>query len=196
MHTRVGAVDDVNQPTIINLDIVGLNDEIADLHGRLARGNRDIRAADISVRRCGGNVVRYFFWDKWIPHVDRPNPCVEPRDKGQFSVVNVGEVFAAGVGAEATAAVAEVTALLVDLVIGNDRRKGLVSGRPGCDVDKVNELAVPGTYARAAATTGLVDQDHKVPRRILRLRGQRWYRLSKQREGGMCAHGTRGVQAA
>src|SRR5262245_33809423 len=196
MHTRVGAVYDVNQSTVINLDVVRLDDEVADLDGRLARGNCDIRAADISVSRRCGNVVRYLLGAERIPHVDRPHPCVEPRDKGQFPVINVGEVFAAGVGAEATAAVAEITALLVDLVIGNDRRKGLVPGGAGCDVDKVNELAVPGTYARAAATTSLVDQDHKVPRRILCVRGQRWHRLSKQRKGGMCAHGTRGVQAA
>src|SRR5262245_35048636 len=196
MHTRVGAVYDVNQPTVINLDVVGLDNKVTDLDGRLARGNRDVRAADIGVGSCGGNVVRYFLRAKRIPNVDSPHPCVEPRNKSQFPVINVREIFAAGMSTEATAAVAEVTALLVDLVIGNDRRKGLVPRGPGCDVHKVNELAVPGTYARAAATTSLVDQDHKVPRRILCLRGQRWHRLSKQRKGGMCAHGTRGVQAA
>src|SRR5262245_30464796 len=164
MHTRVGAVYDVTQSTVINLDVVRLDDEVADLDGRLTRGDCDIRAADIGVGRCCRNVVRYFLWAKCIPNVDRPHPCVEPRDKGQFPVVNVGEVFAAGVGAEATAAVAEISAGLIDLVIGDDRRKALVSGGPGRNVDKVNQLAIPGAYARTTAATGLIDQDDKVAR--------------------------------
>src|SRR4030095_15634132 len=163
MHARVGAVYDINQPTIINLDVVGLDRKVADLHGRLARGDRDIRAPDIGVGRRGRNVVRYLLGAERIPDVDRPHPCVEPRDKGQFPVVNLGEIFAASVGAEATAAVAEVTALLIDLVIRDDRRKGLFSGGPGRHVYKVNELAVPGAYARATAAASLVDQDHKIP---------------------------------
>src|SRR5262245_40412691 len=142
MHARVGAVYDVNQSTVINLDVVRLDDEVADLDGRLARGNCDIRAADICVGRRGGNVVRYFLRAQRIPNVDCPHSGVEPRDESQFPVVNVGEIFAAGMGTETTAAVAEITALLVDLIIRNDRRKGLVPGGPGCDVDKVNELAV------------------------------------------------------
>ena len=196
MHPRVGTVYDVNKTTLVNLDVVGLDGEVADLHGRLARGDCNIRAPDVGVGGRRGNVVRYFPGAKRISYVDRPHPCVEPRYEDQLPVEEIGEIFAAGVGTEAAAAVAEVTAVLTDLVIGDDRRFGFVPGGPGRDVYKINELAVPGAYARATAAAGFVDQDNKVPRRVLRLRGQRWHRLSKQREGGMCAKGRRGVQAA
>src|SRR4030095_13345500 len=196
MHPAVGAVYDINQPTIINLDVVGLDPEVADLHGGLTRSDRDIRAPDVGIGRRRGNIMRYLLGAERIPDVDRPLPCVEPGDEGKFPVVNVGEIFAAGMGAEATAAVAEVTAVLTDLVIGDDRRFGLVPGGPGRDVYKVNELAVPGAYTRTAAAAGLIDENNKVPRRILCLRRQRWHRLSKQRKGGMRAHGRRGVQSA
>lgn len=122
MHPRVGAVYDINIPALIDLDVVGLDGEIADLHGRLARGDCDIRAADVGVSRRGRNVVCYLFWAERIPDIDCPHPGVEPRDEGQLSVEEVSEIFTARMSSKATTAVAEVTAVFVDLVIGDDRR--------------------------------------------------------------------------
>src|SRR5262245_57159226 len=117
MHSRVGAVYNVNQSTIIHIDVVSLNSEVADLHGRLARSNRNRRTADVGVSCRRGDIIPYLLGEERIPDVDRAHPCVEPGDKDQFPVINVGEILAASMGAEATAPVAEVTAVLIDLII-------------------------------------------------------------------------------
>src|SRR5215510_14832401 len=94
-------------------------------------------------------------------------------------------------GAKATAPVAEVTAVLIDLIIRDDRRLGLVPGGSGSDVYKINELAIPGANTRGTAAAGLVDQDNKITRRVLRLRGQRGHWMPKQREDFIRAHSSR-----
>ena len=58
MHPRISTVHDVNVSALINLDVVGLDDEVADLHGRLARGDCNIRAADVGVGGRRRNIVR------------------------------------------------------------------------------------------------------------------------------------------
>src|SRR5262249_31208702 len=196
MHPRVGAVHDVNIPAAIYVNVVSLDGEVADLD-RLAL-ERDRRAANIGVRCRGGNVVPYLFGEERIPDIDRPDPGVEIRDEDHLSVEDGGEIFTAGVGAEATAATTEVTAVLWNLVAGNAHRPGLVRGSPVCcgDIYEIDELAVTRAYTRGTAAAGLVDQDDEVTRRVLYLRGQRWDWLSEQREDSMCTHGHRGVHTA
>src|SRR5262245_44790921 len=139
MHTRVGAVYDVNKPAIIHINVVSLNSEVADLHGRLARSDRNRRTAHVGVSRRRRDIIAYLLGEERIPDVDRAYPCVEPRDKDQFPVINVGEILATSMGAEATTPVAEVTAVLIDLIIRDDRRLGLVPGGSGSDVYKINK---------------------------------------------------------
>ena len=127
MHPGVGAIYDVDVSALIDLDIIGLDGEVADLHRRLARGNCDIRAPDIGIGGRRWNVISNLFGAEWISYIDRPHPCIEPRDEDQLSVEKIGEIFTAGMSAKATTAVAEVTAVLIHLVIGDDRRFGLVT---------------------------------------------------------------------
>lgn len=163
MHPGVGAIYDVDVSALIDLDIVGLDGEVADLHRRLARGNCNVRAADIRIGGRGWNVIAYLLRAEWISYIDRPHSCIEPRYKDQLSVEKIGEIFAAGVSAEATTPVAEVTTVLIDLVVGDDGRFGLVTRGPGCDIYKVDELAVTCAYTGPAATACFIDQDNEVP---------------------------------
>src|SRR5687767_3444087 len=112
MHPGVGAVHDVDETALINFNVVGLNHEVTDLLGRLSRGDRDIRAPHVGLRRGRGNVVSCLLRLKRLSDVDRSYARVEPGHEYQFPVEKLGEIFAAGVGAEATASVAEVTAVL------------------------------------------------------------------------------------
>lgn len=122
MHPGVGAVHDVDEPPLINLHVVGLNDEVADRLGRLPRGDRDIRAPHVGVRRSRGNVVARLLRVKRLPDIDRPYARVEPRHEDQLPVEKLCKRLAAGVGAEATASIAEVTALLENIEVGDDGR--------------------------------------------------------------------------
>src|SRR2546428_337110 len=92
VHPRAVAVDDVDQAAIVDLDVVGHVVAI----GRVGVGFR--------------NVERHLRRGVRLPNVPDAHAAVEPRDRRQLAVERVVEVLLGGVGAEAYAASAIVSA--------------------------------------------------------------------------------------
>ena len=72
MQSSVGAINQIDQTSVIDLHIVGLNRGLAAIDA----GDRDTPLVGIWSRR--GNVVRHFCWLEGVAHVDGPHARVEP----------------------------------------------------------------------------------------------------------------------
>jgi hypothetical protein len=89
MQSGVGAVNDVDQTAVVNLNIICLN--------------RDFAGAGIGVR-CGRRYkVRDLLRVEWIADVDGANPCVEVSDEQYLSIIDRSETLIRRVRSEAPA---------------------------------------------------------------------------------------------
>ena len=70
-------------------------------------------------------------------------PALNQGLEDYFPVEKLGEIFAAGVGAEAAAATTEVAAVLGNLVVGDDRRLSLVAGGTHRNINNVRDCRFP-----------------------------------------------------
>src|SRR6059036_96853 len=147
VHARVGPVDDDDVPPVVDVDVVGLDRDLA------GRRVVVIAAPHVRVGRGGRDVERDLHRIEGIANIDSPHTGVEPREKHDAPVVDRREVLAARVGPEAAAHLTELLRGLRHLVVGNVERLRL-----GGDVSDVDELPV----LLALVGRGLVGDDDEV----------------------------------
>src|SRR5712691_12686386 len=105
VHPGVGAVDDVDEAAPVNLDVVGLDDDVA----RIVDAQLAALGARIGSCRSPRNEEAHLTRAERLADVDRPHAGIEPGGKHQLAVEDAGERLVAGVGTETAAAGAEVT---------------------------------------------------------------------------------------
>src|SRR5215472_17098571 len=102
MCAGVGAVNDIDVPTLVSVHVVGLDGWRA-IHDAVDR-----RAPEVGVGGGVGNIKTHFLWSKRIAIIYRPHPCGEVSDEHDLLVERRAEVLVSGMRTDATATLAEV----------------------------------------------------------------------------------------
>src|SRR6266581_6183554 len=146
MQAGVGAVDDVDEAAAVDLDVVGLDHDVAD---RVYADLATLRAR-VRLRRRRRDEEADLARAEGLANVDGAHAGVEPRREHQLAVEDAGERLVARVRPETAAPGAEVAARRRNMVVGDAhrlRRRG--------DVHHVDHLPV----VRAPVAARLVHQD-------------------------------------
>src|SRR5437763_3453950 len=148
VHARVGAVDRVDVAAIVDVEVVGLDRDLAALG---AGGVLD--APFVGLVRGRGNVIARFLRVVRIADVERAHAGVEPGDEHVLAVIHRRLVLVRRMRAETAAARAEVAARFRHRIGGDADRRFLV-GR----IDHPDHLP----RLRAFVGERLVDDDDDV----------------------------------
>src|SRR5438094_3098654 len=174
------AVDRVDVAALVDLDVVGLDRDLAALLRPLAD------AALLGPGRDGGNVIGDLPGTKGIADVECAHPGVEVGEEHDALVIHGSEALVRGVRAEAPAAAAEVAASLGHGPARHADRPRLVG-----DVDEDDHLA----RLLALVAEGFASHDDEIaPARVLVLR-ELGDLHAEQRKAGVRAELGRQVEA-